>query len=45
MMEVDIDEDFGQLQRFLLPAFNMDWIEIAIMIDPVDYNSRVPKNM
>ena len=45
MVEVDIGEEFGHLLRFFLLAFNVDGLEIVIMIDPVYNNSRVSENM
>ena len=44
-MEVDVGEEFGQFQRFVIPAFNMDWMEIAFLSYSVDNKSRVTKDV
>ena len=44
MAKVDIREEFGQLLRFKLPAFNVNGLKIAYSIDPVDDYSRVSEN-
>jgi hypothetical protein len=44
-MKFDLGEEFGQLQRFQFPAFDVDRAEIGSLIDPIDDNSRVSQNI
>ena len=44
MLELDILEELCEKLRFVLPTFNMDLMELALIVDPVYNNARVSKN-